>query len=116
VRQTDVIELTDTDVAKLPFLTKAAYVYFRRTNSKSHNYIYAKYGEAFTTNLLALLNDMRIGKIEEIWYKIDPVSEVRISRRGSSISGVIYSANHELLKNIENKLLAQRNENKSFRC
>lgn len=108
MRQTDVIELTDTDVAKLPFLMKAAYVYFRRTNSESHSYIYAKYGEAFTTNLLALLNDMRMGKIEEIWYKIDLVSEVRISRRGSSVSGVIHSANHELLKNIENKLLGPK--------
>jgi len=115
VKQTDIIKLTDSDVAKLPFLTKAAYVNFRRADSESHNYIYAKHGEAFTTNLLALLNDMRVGKIEEIWYKIDPVSEVRISRRGGSILGVIYSTNHELLKNIENRLLTQRNGNKSFR-
>lgn len=108
MKQEKVLKLSETEIAKLPFLTKAAYVYFRKTDSKSFNYIYAKHGEAFAMNLFALLNDMRTGRIEEIRYKTDRFSEVRISKEGSFITGVFCSSNQESFKNFESKLTISR--------
>jgi hypothetical protein len=108
VKQEKVLKLSETEIVKLPFLTKAAYVHFRKTKSMSYNYIYAKHGEAFATNLFALLNDLRTGKIEEIWYNTDRFSEVRISKEGSFITGVFCSSNQESLKDFESKLAISR--------
>jgi len=83
MKQENMLRLSETEILKLPFLTKATYIDFRKTNSKSHSHMYAKH------------------RIEKICYKINLVGEVHISKGGSFITGVFCTSNQESLRNLE---------------
>lgn len=108
------LKLSEKEVMKLPFITKARRVYFYRKFGKNlrKGHLYIKYGEFFSTSLFSLLEELKKGDVTKVWYSHGIGSLIELTRDEDSFLTGEFSTNYPSLRDSFIQKLGINNDEK----
>lgn len=102
------LKLDENAISKLPYfgpLTRRIYIVFQRRNKEKIDEIFVQRKDAFTTNLIYVMNRLRNNEITEIRYLcgIDGFIRIFLDEKGKLV-GEYFCKSRSSLDNFQEKL------------
>jgi hypothetical protein len=79
MRLNEAIELSDAEINALPYVLTSRHIYVI-TSGKKRRKLFVQRSDAFTTDLVSLLNDLRHGELVKISFRNELLGDFVLSR------------------------------------